>query len=183
VIAPALIALAMAVPASDVPTVELIGIYSGFAKARLEHQPITVGPLPDFPDQPWYDGPVRLQGVLDSWNTAAGWELFVAVPDDSTADITFDTRAQEHCPGYGACTWAHQFSTGWYRHVTVSLWPWPATDDLLAHELGHGLGFRDVTDPHAPYDGIMSYGRTEHFDPDNEYDRASLVEAGYREAP
>ena len=65
----ALISLGMATPvhAAEVPTVELIGYRSGFAKARLDRVTITVGPLPDYPNQPWFDS----DHALDAGRVAA----------------------------------------------------------------------------------------------------------------
>lgn len=174
-------------PTADTPTVDLIGRVSGFAKARtgelVERHSITVGPLPDYPDHQWFDADEALDTALDAWNRAAGWEVFIYIAEGPT-DVTFDARAEELCPDYGGCTNFDTFASGWYEHVTISLWPWPSPDQLIAHELGHALGFRDVDLEHCPSDpylGIMSYCRGAATMPDtNDFDPASLHQAGYR---
>lgn len=188
------LALAVATPTAT-PTVDTFGPHAGFAKAILERQPITVGLVPDFafgqPRGLTVDERIAwLDPVLDAWNTAAGFQVFVQVTDDSVADITFQTVVDDHprCgDDAGACTWIGEFPAGEYRfrHCFVEFWPWFPPLDVAAHELGHCLGFVDVPHPvEGGYDGIMTYDRPWGMTPDNEYDRASLVEAGYRtEAP
>lgn len=157
-------------------TVDLYGYRSGFAKARLDHQPITVGPLPDS----WHvDSEAWLRPVVDHWNFAAGWELF-ALDFTGDTDVQFRDIASETCPNYGACTGWEQFPTGWYKHCFVMVWPWEATLRIIRHELGHCLGFQDVESSLDPYHGIMSYGFPKIGTPVNEYDVASLTAAGYR---
>jgi hypothetical protein len=191
----ALTILAGAAPAGAAPatpTVPTFGPHSGFAKAILEREPITVGLVPDFAfgqERPltveerieWLDP------MLDAWNTAAGWEVLVQVTDDSVADITFRTVVDDHprCgDDAGACTWIDEFPAGEYRfrHAFIELWPWFPPADVVAHELGHALGFicEGVAPLDPDYHGVMIHDRPWGMTPDNEYDRASLVEAGYR---
>lgn len=163
---------------SETPTVDLIGYRSGFAKAREGRTSITVGSLP----ASWHvDSAEWLRPVIDHWNFAAGWELFVLDLGARSTDVTFQAIAGETCPNYGACTGWEQFDTGWYKHCYVMVWPWKATLRIVRHELGHCLGFRDVESSLDPYHGIMSYGFPKTDTPVNEYDVASLEAAGYRD--
>jgi hypothetical protein len=186
-----LVGAASADAASTTPTVPTFGPHAGFAKAILEREPITVGLVPTF--EFGQDRPLTveeriawLDPILDQWNDAAGWEVLVQVTDDSVADITFQTVVGDHprCgDDAGACTWIDEFPAGQYRfrHAFIELWPWFPPADVVAHELGHAFGFVDVPHPvEGGYDGIMTYDRPWGITPDNEYDRASLVEAGYR---
>lgn len=191
-----LLTFAVGTPAAaDVPTVPTFGPHAGFAKAINARQSIAVGLVPDFAfgqdrgltvDErvAWLDP------TLDAWNTAAGFEVFVQVLDDSVADVTFQTVPDNGTPrcgaDAGACAWLDEFPAGEFRfrHCYIELWPWYPTADTVAHELGHCLGFVDVpVDQEVPggYAGIMTHDRPWGMTPDNEYDRASLVEAGYRQ--
>lgn len=173
---------AVSVDASGTAIVDLYGWRSGFAKARTgpieDRHSITVGLLPYWPADESADW---LEPVLDSWNEAAGWQLFVQVYDDREADVTFQTNAAEACPLYGGCVGWDQFPTGWYEHCYVSLWPWVTPVRIVTHELGHCLGFEDVTGTlGTDYRGIMSYARNPLTTPVNDQDIASLAAAGYR---
>lgn len=171
-------------------TVELFGPEAGFAKARLgpleDRKSITVGLAPEF----WSDDPMTvadriawLDPVLDAWNTAAGWQVFIQVTDDAVADVTFTTDAETTCPpDAGACAWMTEFDLGYFEHCYVAFWPWFPTADVAAHELGHCLGFicpgvRPLDDG---YRGVMIHHREWGATPDNPHDRASLAAAGYR---
>ncbi len=167
------IALSLVAPV-DTPTVGLFGSVSGFAKARLERNSITVGPLPGGETD-------RLGPILDVWNDAAGWELFV-LSNAPTPDVQFAEIADETCPNYAACTGWEQFDTGWYKHCYVMLPDRGADDSTLTHELGHCLGFTDVPTTESGYLGIMSYARdrANTTPANNPHDLASLELAGYR---
>jgi hypothetical protein len=163
-------------PDGPVPTVELIGWRSGFAKAqRGHHASITVGPVPDS----WgvSDSEAWLRPALDHWHMAAGWPLFVYTGEPD-ADVQFLDNAETLCPLYGGCTNWETFDSGTYKHCFVSFWPWQTTRYTMMHELGHCLGFRDVPDL-EPYVGIMSYQRDPWTTPVNAQDVASLTAAGY----
>lgn len=175
----------------QVPTVDTFSPQAGFAKAILERQPIVVGVPPAF-----WDGPTDvesrlawIQPVLDAWNEAAGWEVLVTTPNDAEADVTFRTVENDmpRCGAdAGACTWIDEFTAGEYRfeHCFIEFWPWYPHSDDVAHELGHCFGFIDMGyEPANGYRGVMMYGREWGATPVNEYDIASLVEAGYRDAP
>lgn len=186
-----LLALAVASPTAGVPTVERFSEHAGFGKAILERTSINVGLPPDFgfgqPRPLTADERVEwLAPTLDAWNEAAGWELFVQVLDDEIADVTFRTvqNDQPRCGAdAGACAWIDEFPAGDYRfeHCYIEFWPWFPTPDVPMHEIGHCLGFVDVPEPvDGGYAGIMTHGRPWGMTPVNEYDIASLVEAGYR---
>lgn len=188
-IAAMLLAAAMALPGADVPTVDRFSDTAGFEKARVgaieDRAPITVGVPPAF-----WDGPTDIESrsawitpVLDAWNAAAGWQMFVQVTDDTVADVTFSTDAETKCPAdAGACAWMTERTYVGFDHCYVAFWPWYPSPDVVAHELGHCLGF--ICPGVAPLDdgyrGVMQHDREWGLTPDNEWDRASLVEAGYR---
>lgn len=172
--------------------VETYNDTSGFATTRLQHEPMIVDWPMEFPmGQPmtpqerideW------LHPSLDSWNRAAGWEMFVMRTEETPVediDVFFHIDAETVCPDAGACvTW--QFSQGgwsaggWYIGCDLHFWPWYPPQDFVAHELGHCLGFMDIPDPESDgYYGIMSYGRQWGANPENEQDVNSLIAAGY----
>lgn len=170
-------------PHDPTATVDLYGVNSGFAKARLgvngERRSITVGPLPDELDTPeWY---AVLDRAMDEWNTAAGWWLFQPDFSGAPTDVTFgvdDARLLT----FGAWVEWEQFPTGWYRGCRILTHSWgPPLESTIAHELGHCLGFVDMPSCATAYVGVMSYCRPADLFPNNDQDVASLVAAGYRE--
>jgi hypothetical protein len=128
-------------------------------KSPWEHVPITVSDHPDLP----------VAQVVSDWNTTAGFQLLTLVPEDGQIEV----RWSEHAHSYAAPNpWggAHPVrcvAAVSHGHAHIA-------DRVLAHEVGHCLGWADhvlasqhhsgarvCDDPShpafSPYAGIMSY--------------------------
>ncbi len=119
---------------------------AGFAEARQGHS-ISVSAVPSLRQ------PTR--AALTGWDHLAGWPLFRIGGRPSDVRVTTRNIAGQ-AGSYAVC---RPDFTHPYTHcilvvrVTRFIDPVP----VIEHELGHSLGFRDRTDCHQEYRGIMSY--------------------------
>ena len=136
---------------------------AGFHQARYGRTPIAVA----VPDPSMLDA---TEAALDHWNQLAGWNLlrFGVAPR-----ITFLTWQPSACVEHDGC--ASMLPNPDAPYVACEIWvqpvraTWPPPADVIAHEIGHCLGFTHqqagvMTVPPAPL-AIL--------------DRTLLAEGGY----
>lgn len=114
------------------------------------------------------------------WNDLAGWELFKGQPKGASAEVEYryDPQRRFSAMCYERMgDWWYEGGNNWprwsqpYLYCTVSLPRSYWWSNVVAHELGHTLGFK-----HLDRGVMKDVGRS--YDPD--YDRRLLIRAGYR---